>query len=59
MTLSAHLAAARRHLAAVDRLTRRQSPPKPLAPPQPPEEPATPEEIREAFRQLRAQLAQD
>jgi len=59
MTLSAHLAAARRHLAAVDRLTRRQSPPKPAAPPQPPSEPVTPEEIREAFRQLRAQLAQD
>lgn len=59
MTLTAHISAARRHLAAVERLTRRQSPPKPLAPPQPPSEPATPEEIREAFRQLRAQLAQD
>ena len=42
-----------------DRLTRRQSPPKPLSPPQPPEDPSTPEEIRAAFRQLRAQLAQD
>lgn len=58
MTLTAHISAARRHLAAVERLTR-QSPPKPLAPPQPPSDPATPEEIREAFRQLRAQLAQD
>jgi len=59
MTLAAHLAAARRHLAAVDRLTRRQSPPKPIAPPLPPEDACTEEEIREAFRQLRAQLAQD
>ena len=57
MSLSAHLTAASRHLAAIKRLTRRLSPPP--AAPVPPEDALTEEEIREGFRQLRAQLAQD
>jgi hypothetical protein len=60
MTLSAHLAAARRHLAAVDRLARRPStPPKRETwPPQPPagDRWCTPEEVAEACAELRKQL---
>jgi hypothetical protein len=61
MTLSAHLAAARRHLAAVDRLARRPSP-QPSRSPWPPEPPAgdrwaTSEEVAEAFARLRDELA--
>lgn len=61
MTLTAHLAAARRHLAAVDRLARRPSPPPARAtwPPEPPtgDRWCTPEEVAEAFAHLRAELA--
>ena len=60
MTLTAHLAAARRHLAAVDRLARRPSAP-PTREPWPPEPPAgdrwaSPEEVAEAFARLREEL---
>jgi len=58
MNITAHLAAARRHLAAVDRLTRAKSKkPTPSQPPEDPEELATPEEIAACFAQIRAMLA--
>lgn len=60
MTLSAHLAAARRHLAAVERLARPQTPPhaRPSWPPEPPpgERWCTPEEVAEAFARMREEL---
>ena len=57
MNITAHLAAARRQLDAVERLTRAKRK-KPVPPaPEPPEELATPEEIAACFAQIRADLA--
>jgi len=59
MTFSAHLAAARRHLAAVDRMTRAKSKkPTPAPAPLKKEDLATDEEIAACFAKIRAELAE-
>jgi hypothetical protein len=57
MTLSAHLAAARRHLAAVERLSRPKKP-TPAPAPLKKEDLATDEEIAACFAKIRAELAE-